>query len=86
MSKRLLFAAALVAVLAAAGLGTYFVSDGRAKEGKGAAKGPPPVPVNVAAAQQQTVPVRLQGIGNVEAFQTVSIKARVDGEIGRAHV
>jgi len=81
MSKRLLFAAALVAVLAAAGLGTYFVSDGRAKEGKGAAKGPPPVPVNVAAAQQQTVPVRLQGIGNVEAFQTVSIKARVDGEI-----
>jgi multidrug efflux system membrane fusion protein len=81
MSKRLLFAAALVAVFAAAGLGTYFVSDGRAKEGKGAAKGPPPVPVNVVAAEQQTVPVRLQGIGNVEAYQTVSIKARVDGEI-----
>ena len=81
MSKRLLLGAALVAVLAAAGLGTYFVSDGRAKEGKGAGKGPPAVPVNVAAAQQQTVPVRLNGIGNVEAFSTVSIKARVDGQI-----
>jgi multidrug efflux system membrane fusion protein len=81
MSKRLVFAAALVAVLAAAGLGTYFVSDGRAKEGKGAGKGPPAVPVNVAPAQQQTVPVRLQGIGNVEAYQTVAIKARVDGQI-----
>jgi len=81
MSKRLLFAAALIVVLAAAGLGTYFVSDGRAREGKGARKGPPAVPVNVAAAQQQTVPVRLTGIGNVEAYQTVSIKARVDGQI-----
>jgi multidrug efflux system membrane fusion protein len=81
MSKRLLFAAALVAVLAAAGLGTYFVSDGRAREGKGARKGPAAVPVNVAAVQQQTVPVRLTAIGNVEAYQTVSIKARVDGQI-----
>jgi len=81
MSKRLLFAAVLVAVLAAAGLGTYFVSDGRAKEGKAVRKGPPAVPVNVAAAQQLTVPVRLTGIGNVEAYQTVSIKARVDGQI-----
>ena len=81
MSRRLVLAAALVAVLAAAGLGTYFVSDGRAKEGKGARKGPAAVPVNVAAAQQQTVPVRLTAIGNVEAYQTVSIKARVDGQI-----
>ena len=81
MSKRLLLAATLVAVLTAAGLGTYFVSDGRAREGKRATKGPAAVPVNVAAAQQQTVPVVITGIGNVEAFSTVSIKARVDGQI-----
>ena len=80
MSKRLVLGTVLVAVLAAAGLGTYIVSDGKAREGKGA-KGPPPVPVNVAAAQQQTVPIRLAAIGNVEAYQTVSIKARVDGQI-----
>jgi multidrug efflux system membrane fusion protein len=80
MSKRLVLGTALVAVLAAAGLGTYFVSDGRAREGKGA-KGPPPVPVTVAIAGQQTVPIRLQAIGNVEASSTVSIKTRVDGQI-----
>src|SRR5882672_8218327 len=80
MSKRLVLGTVLVAVLAAAGLGTYFVSDGRAREGKGS-KGPPPVPVTVAAAQQQTVPIRLTAIGNVEASATVSIKARVDGQI-----
>jgi RND family efflux transporter MFP subunit len=39
------------------------------------------VPVTVAAADQRTVPIRLQAIGNVEAYQTVSIKARVDGQI-----
>lgn len=80
MSKRLVLGTVLVAVLAAAGLGTYIVSDGRARESKGG-KGPPAVPVTVAAADQRTVPIRLQAIGNVEAYQTVSIKARVDGQI-----
>jgi multidrug efflux system membrane fusion protein len=80
MSKRLVLGTVLVAVLAAAGLGTYIVSDGKAREGKGG-KGPPAVPVIVAAAEQRTVPIRLTAIGNVEAFQTVSIKARVDGQI-----
>ena len=70
-----------MAVLAAAGLGTYFVADGRAREGRKAAKGPPAVPVTVAAAKQETVPVRLAAIGNVEAFSTVAVKARVDGQI-----
>jgi len=40
MRKRLVLGTVLVAALAAAGLGTYFVSDGRAREGKGG-KGPP---------------------------------------------
>jgi multidrug efflux system membrane fusion protein len=39
------------------------------------------VPVSVAPVLQETVPIRLQGIGNVEAYQTVSLKARVDGQI-----
>lgn len=40
-----------------------------------------PVPVSVAEVQQQSVPLRLQAIGNVEAFATVALKARVDGQI-----
>jgi multidrug efflux system membrane fusion protein len=80
--RRLLMFALLLAVLAGAGLGTYFITDGRAREGKnGKAKGPPAVPVTIAAVQQQTVPVRLQAIGNVEAYATVAVKARVDGQI-----
>lgn len=37
--------------------------------------------VSVETAEQRSVPVRLQAIGNVEAYSTVSLKARVDGQI-----
>jgi len=39
------------------------------------------IPVSVATVTQQTVPVRIQVIGNVEAYTTVALKARVDGQI-----
>jgi multidrug efflux system membrane fusion protein len=76
--------AGLVAVLTAAGVIAYFSSDSRAKE-KPAAKGPGAIPVSVAAATQQTVAVRLQAIGNVEAYTTVAVKSRVDGQIINVH-
>jgi multidrug efflux system membrane fusion protein len=38
-------------------------------------------PVTVATVVQQNMPVRIQAIGNVEAYSTVSLKARVDGQI-----
>jgi len=81
-SRRLVMIGLLLIVLAGAGLGTYFVTDGRAKEGKSEkGKGPPPVPVTVAVVQQQTMPIALHAIGNVEAYSTVAIKARVGGQI-----
>lgn len=88
-SKRLILGIALVAVLAAAGAATYLVKDSRAKEpatkeaGKGPGKGGPggPAPVMVAAAEQQTLPVTIQAIGNVEAYTSVAVKARIDGQI-----
>ncbi len=43
--------------------------------------GPVAAVVSVEAAEQRSVPVRLQAIGNVEAYSTVSLKARVDGQI-----
>jgi len=39
------------------------------------------VPVVVAAAVRKTVPLRVQGIGNVESPTTVAVKSRVDGQI-----
>lgn len=41
----------------------------------------PPVPVTVAEATVQDVPVRLQAIGSVQAISTVSIRALVSGEL-----
>jgi len=80
-NQRVVLVAALLAGIGAASLGTYLITDGRAREARKAAKGPPAVPVMVAAAESRTVPVRLEAIGNVEAHLTVAIKARVDGEI-----
>jgi multidrug efflux system membrane fusion protein len=84
--RRLLMGAALLVILGAAlaayfGAGSYFSIDTRAKEGRKAAKGPPTVPVTVAPVVKQTVPVQLAAIGNVEAYSTVALKARVDGQI-----
>ena len=39
------------------------------------------IPVEVAAARRRDVPVYLQGLGNVQAFNTVTVRSRVDGEL-----
>ena len=44
-------------------------------------KAPVAVPVAVAKVERQTVAFRVQAIGNVEAYATVALKARVDGQI-----
>jgi multidrug efflux system membrane fusion protein len=43
------------------------------------------VPVLVATAEQKTVASRIHAIGRVEAYSTVEIKARVDGEVIGVH-
>jgi multidrug efflux system membrane fusion protein len=45
----------------------------------------PLIPVKVAAAEQKAVPVQLQAVGTVEAYATVSIKSRVDGQLVKVH-
>ena len=68
-------------VLAVLGAGVLIVQQAnrgsRAESQKTAAA----VPVTVAAVVAKTMPVRLVAIGNVEPFTTVSIKARVDGQL-----
>jgi len=46
-----------------------------------APKGPAAVTVTTAPVTQKTVPFRLYAIGNVEAYTSVAVRARVDGEI-----
>jgi multidrug efflux system membrane fusion protein len=84
VGKRYAILAGLAVCLAAGGLVAYFSGDSRARE-KPAAKGPAAVPVAVVAAIQQSVPVRLQAIGNVEPYTSVAVKSRVDGQIVEVH-
>src|SRR5262249_39512665 len=42
---------------------------------------PPPGPRLGGAADPRNVPVYVEGLGSVQAFNTVTIKARVDGQI-----
>jgi membrane fusion protein, multidrug efflux system len=82
--RRVFFLTVLLVAIGAAGLGTYLINGRTATKegaGKAAPKGPPAVPVTVVRVQQETVPVRLNAIGNVEAYLTVALKARVDGQI-----
>src|SRR5277367_1070780 len=42
---------------------------------------PPPIAVDVAAVAHADVPIYLSGLGTVQAFYTVTVTARVDGEL-----
>ena len=79
VGKFILFAALSGAVLAAAL--TAFQSGETGAQDVKTANPAPTFPVTVAAVVQQNVPVRIQAIGNVEAYSTVALKARVDGQI-----
>jgi multidrug efflux system membrane fusion protein len=80
LGKRYAILAGLAAVLVAGAVVAYLSGDSRARE-KPAAKAPAAALVAVAAALQQSIPVRLQAIGNVEAYASVAVKSRVDGQI-----
>jgi multidrug efflux system membrane fusion protein len=43
------------------------------------------VPVKIAVAEQRTVPVQLRAVGTVEAYATVSVKSRIDGQLVGVH-
>lgn len=78
--KKLILLGTLCSLAIAASLIAYRGAETPANEPK-AAKAAPATPVSVATVEQQSVPVRIQVIGNVEAYSTVALKARVDGQI-----
>ena len=45
------------------------------------AAGQQTMPVGVATAEQKDMPVYLSGLGSVNAFNTVSLRPRVDGQL-----
>jgi membrane fusion protein, multidrug efflux system len=73
-----------IAILAAVG-GGYVGWQRRATTDTAAATtssaSSPAIPVSVATAERRDVPIYLTGLGTVQAFNTVTVKTRVDGEL-----
>jgi membrane fusion protein, multidrug efflux system len=75
-NRAIVAAAALVAVIAAVWLGLVHRSASAATK-----SAPPAVNVDTAGVIEADVPIYLQGLGTVQAFYTVTVTARVDGEL-----
>lgn len=75
----------LAVVIAAAGAWWLVATGGRtavaAEEQGQAYSQPPTVPVYATKAKSANVPIIIRGIGSVQAFNTVTVKSRVDGNI-----
>lgn len=70
----------LLALVLAAAAVTHFAIDSGAKE-KNRPASPLAIPVSVVVVVERNMPVILRAIGNVDAYSSVAIKARVDGQI-----
>lgn len=58
---------------------------GQGGRGAGGADASRAIPVSVAPVQQSNIPVYLEGLGNVQAYYTVTIHSRVDGQLMQVH-
>src|SRR5439155_129993 len=70
-----------LAAAVAGGMGWYVLRNPAPAATKPA--GPPPVAVVAAAAEQRDVPIFLSGLGTVQAYNTVTVKPRVDGSLDK---
>jgi multidrug efflux system membrane fusion protein len=70
-------------VLVVAAVGYFFVDQAFRDKARAAVApaGAGGIPVTVAVAEAKDVPVYIRGLGTVQAYKTVSVKTRVDGQI-----
>jgi multidrug efflux system membrane fusion protein len=83
-TSRTLRAAALACGLSIAAAGAWIwlhAANAQSAAQATAPSGPPAVPVTVEPAQRRDVPIILRNIGAVQAFQSVLVRARVDGTL-----
>jgi multidrug efflux system membrane fusion protein len=70
-------------VLVAAAVGYFFFDQALRDKARAAVSpsGPAGIPVTIAVAEAKDVPIFIRGLGTVQAYKTVSVKSRVDGQI-----
>jgi multidrug efflux system membrane fusion protein len=71
----------VAALMALFMLPSFFTACSGPSPSPARANAPQAVQVTVAPAQKQDLPIYLTGLGSVEAFYTVSVKSRVDGQL-----
>ena len=72
----------LLVVAGAIWLSRHQGASAAAKKGPGGGMtNLPPVPVVAGVVAEKDVPIYLEGIGTVQAFNTVTVRARVDGQV-----
>jgi multidrug efflux system membrane fusion protein len=75
--RRIFRTAGVAVVILAAGIALWRRSEPPPR----AASGPPPVPVTVASVARRDVPIFLQGLGTVQAWNTIAIRSQIDGKL-----
>lgn len=75
---------AIAAVVIGIGLGGWLLRGREAARSATAPRPDPAIPITAGTVQAQDVPVYVQGIGTVQAINTVNVKTRVDGQIMQA--
>lgn len=80
-SRRSMYFAALLLSALFACLSLVACSSGDSKPATAHAGAGQPMPVSVATAKKQDMPVYLTGLGSVTAYNTVSVRTRVDGQL-----
>lgn len=81
--KRWVAAAAGIAAIAVVAIWVVRARSGSKQPtgGPGAGQVQRAIPVTVASAARRDVPIYLEGLGNVAAFQTVTVRTQVDGRL-----
>jgi membrane fusion protein, multidrug efflux system len=68
-------------VIAVGGLGAWYLHQGPEPVRAARSSTPAPIPVTVATATKQDLPIYLTGLGSVQASFTVGIRPQVDGKL-----
>ncbi|MFG1425628.1 efflux RND transporter periplasmic adaptor subunit [Roseixanthobacter glucoisosaccharinicivorans] len=71
------------AILVAGALAWHYGFAAPASPQANAKKAPPPIPVLAGPVREQNFPVYATGLGTVQAFNSVTVKVRVDGELDK---
>jgi multidrug efflux system membrane fusion protein len=75
----------ILVILAVVGAAVWKIhansTEQKVSNGRQAAAGDRPIPVQVASVEQKTMPIYLTALGTVTAYNTVTVKTRVDGQL-----